>query len=293
MLVESWPLLIAAFSFGLLHALDADHVMAVSALLNIDEANAAPPKSKNLRALGRQRVLRFCARWALGHATVLIGAGLLLFGLGIALPQELQYVAEIAVALLLIGLGLYFFWQCWRQSLSWVGHRHGAIFHRHLHKEGHVEGHRDGHKEGHVEGHIDSHVDGHIEGHSDGHTSGHTSGHKEGHAAVAAHRDDGPSNLKLKQSHAPVMVGMVHGLAGSAPALALVPVMAQGQMVAAMVYLLVFSLAVIISMLVFGLGLGALQLHLQAKYQRVFIWHRQLMATFTVLLGGFWLSQVI
>ena len=79
------------FTLGLLHAFDADHVMAVSAL------STEKPSVK--------RTLRFSANWALGHSGVLIASGLLLFGLGLSLPEPLQIAAEASVGIMLIALG--------------------------------------------------------------------------------------------------------------------------------------------------------------------------------------------
>jgi hypothetical protein len=46
-----------------------------------------------------------------------------------------------------------------------------------------------------------------------------------------------------------------------------------------------------LSMLVFGSGLGSLQQYLQHKHVRLFMFSRYLVATAAILLGGFWLSQ--
>lgn len=58
--------------------------------------------------------------------------------------------------------------------------------------------------------------------------------------------------------HAPVLVGLVHGFAGSAPALAMLPATRSDPLVG-MAYLVVFSVGVSIGMLVVGLLLGSLQ----------------------------------
>ena len=57
------------------------------------------------------------------------------------------------------------------------------------------------------------------------------------------------------------MVGILHGFAGSAPApaLALVPVVAHGNIWSALVYLVLFSTGVMLAMLVFGLVFGSAQ----------------------------------
>jgi len=102
----------------------------------------------------------------------------------------------------------------------------------------------------------------------------------------------GESRLKSKKKF-PVMVGMLHGLAGSASALALVPVMTQGQLIVAVTYILVFSLGVLLSMLCFGLGLGIVQVKLQRISEKLFRWNQYLIAFVSVILGSYWLSQIV
>ena len=117
MLVEWLPSIALGFGLGLAHALDADHVMAVSALSN---------QRPSLR-----RSIRFSANWALGHSGVLLACGLALFALGVALPPALQQASEIAVGALLILLGLWCFWRFRQESIELQAHRHGDIVHTH------------------------------------------------------------------------------------------------------------------------------------------------------------------
>ena len=217
------------FALGLVHALDADHVMAVSVL-------------SNLRP-GFIKTLRYCTTWALGHGFVLLISGLLLFGLGIVIPESLVHLAEIMVGLFLIGMGFFCFWRFRRERIALVEHRHGEIKHRHWQIEG-----------------------------------------DQAHAR--AHADD-------KLSHAPVMVGMLHGFAGSAPALALVPVVAQGNLGSALGYLLLFSAGVMLAMLAFGLGFGAVQRHINQQSVAMMNRLRHVIAFSSVAVGGYWLSQAL
>ncbi|MCP5163378.1 MAG: sulfite exporter TauE/SafE family protein [Hahellaceae bacterium] len=230
MITASFSIMAVGFTLGLMHALDADHVMAVSTLSS--------------QKAGVMRTLRFCASWAIGHAGVLVTSGLLLFGLGWQLPASLQHVAELLVGLLLIGLGLYCFWRFRQQKLRLIQHSHDEITHYHWHVEGDVT--RRGHR-----------------------------------------------GFPNREGHAPVMVGVVHGLAGSAPALALVPAVSQGQLSWALIYLMVFSCGVMLSMLVFGLGLGTLQKYLKEKHLKWFHWQQHLIAGGSVILGGYWFSQAL
>jgi len=220
---ELFSLLSLGFMLGMMHALDADHVMAVSVL------------SVERPTLGR--TLRFSAHWAIGHSGVLLCSGIMLFGLGLAIPESLQRIAEIGVGVLLIVLGLWCFWGFRQRQLSLEQHRHGQVVHRHWHLAG----------------------DQHHQGHG-------------------------------RRGHAPVFVGMLHGLAGSAPAMALIPAVAQGQVGMAFGYLMLFSIGVMLSMVAFGLGWGSL---LQRFNDRLLGWSRRLVATSSIIIGSYWLSQAI
>lgn len=227
----------AGFGLGLVHAFDADHVMAVSALSS--------------KKPGILRTLRYSISWALGHGGVLLLSGLLLFGLGMQLPESVLHWAEASVGVLLIAIGLMCFWRFRQQKIQLVSHRHGSVVHTHWQISG--------------------------QGHGD---------HPQAHAVT-----DSTQPLTAGDKHAPVMVGVLHGLAGSAPALALVPVVTQGQFSTALGYLLVFSLGVTLAMASFGLGFGAVQHRLQRLSYRLFQASRYLVASGSVVLGGFWLSQ--
>jgi nickel/cobalt exporter len=233
MTIEMFSLLLMGLGLGLLHALDADHVMAVSALSN---------RKPSLR-----RTLKFSANWALGHGSVLILLGLLFFGLGIALPESIQKLAESSVGVLLIGLGLACFWQF---------HKENVVLNKHTHE----------------------HSNGSIE---------HT------HLHVHDHDKKIESSDQVKEAHTPVMVGILHGLAGSAPALALIPAMMQTSLWEAMGYLVLFSAGVLFSMVAFGLSFGLVQKKLQQKSIKVFNWSRKIIASAAVGIGFYWLSQAI
>ena len=89
MILEILPLIFLGFSLGLMHALDADHVMAVTALSN--------QKPSFLKTLW------FSANWAIGHGGVLLISGVLLFGLGLSIPASLQYVSVICLHCIMSG----------------------------------------------------------------------------------------------------------------------------------------------------------------------------------------------
>jgi len=226
-LISPWVMIGAGFSLGLVHALDADHVMAVSAL-------------SNRKKVSFLTTINYCLKWALGHGAVLMLVGLLFFGLGFELPASLLSIAEASVGVLLIVIGMFCLVRIRKQKLSLHVHQHGDVTHTHWLVQG-------------------------------------------------------DSKSKNHEAHTPTMVGMLHGLAGSAPALALVPLVSHGaaseQLGLAVVYLIVFSLGVLLAMALFGLGLGFAQQKLQTFNTRFFQWSQYLIASGSIILGGFWLSQ--
>ena len=220
-------LLALGFALGSMHALDADHVMAITALNNNKQVN-------------NWRILRFAMTWAIGHGAVLLTAGLLLWGFGWAIPETLQVVAELSIGVLLIGAGAWFFLKAYQQRLSLASHHHGGIQHSHWHHAG------DANSEGHGE-----------------------------------------------RDHQPLLVGLVHGLAGSAPALALVPAFTENGDWPAFSYLLLFSLGVMFAMVVACMSWRSVQNVLQKSHRRVYFWSRQLVAASAMLMGFYWLGQAV
>ena len=220
-------------SLGFVHALDADHVMAVSAL------SSQRRSQSNVLV----RSLRYCGFWALGHGAVLMLAALFLFGVGLHMPIALQQLAEQAVGLVLIAIGIILLRQLRSERLSLHRHRHGDIEHTHL---------------------VDH------------------------HGQIAHARLPGNSS-----SHFPVMVGVLHGLAGSAPALALVPVASGMNAWLAVAYVAIFSLSVLLGMLAVGVGLGGIQTFLAGRGSLALWRFRQLLGVLTVGFGAYWFGQAL
>jgi len=209
-LVEAGAWLGVAFALGLVHAFDADHVMAISVFASdrpADRVSRNTTGNISERALyrnGARRGIRAGLHWSGGHGFVLLVAGMALFGLGRMLPPDLSSLAERAVGLLMVGLGLYVF-------LDLARNRKHVHFHEHAGLPPHAHWH--------------SHAD------------------TERHPAGDRHRHE----------HAASMVGALHGLAGSAPILALLPAAARSPALG-LAYLLVFGLGVALAMaLVSGL----------------------------------------
>jgi nickel/cobalt exporter len=88
--------LLLGLLFGLLqgirHAFEPDHVIAVSTMMG--EARTA-----------RARVA-YAASWGLGHAAMLLLVGVILMFARAKLPARLDAIFELAVSLMLVGLGM-------------------------------------------------------------------------------------------------------------------------------------------------------------------------------------------
>ena len=85
------PLLLG-FALGLRHALDADHLVAMSTIVSREQ------RLPHAALLG--------ARWGLGHCLSLFGVGVAVVLLGIPLPEGLGHALELGVGGMLIALGV-------------------------------------------------------------------------------------------------------------------------------------------------------------------------------------------
>jgi ABC-type nickel/cobalt efflux system permease component RcnA len=162
-------LLALGFALGLRHALDVDHLVAVSTIVS---------ERRGLRDSWRVGAL-----WGAGHTVALFAVALVVISLRAEIPPALAHWLEIGVAAMLVGLGANLLWKLAR----------GATVHAHVHAHG---------DRVHVHPHLhDAHA------HQDEHD--YAIGHAH-HAHEAAHH---PAPLLGRRS---LLVGMMHGLAGSA-----------------------------------------------------------------------------
>ena len=175
------------FLLGVRHALDADHVAAVSTML------AQRPD------LRRSGFIGLC--WGCGHTAVLLAVGLSVLALKITIPDHVAQAFESIAGLMLVGLGAALAVTLYREQWHLHAHEHDGARHVHLHS----------------------------------HRLGGDHAHRHGW------RDSVP----------PLMVGMVHGLAGSA-ALMLVVLSAAHTVWEGMAYILLFGLGSILGMAALG-----------------------------------------
>src|SRR5678815_1802803 len=116
---------------GLRHALDTDHLAAVSTVL---------AQRPSLRASGLIGL-----SWGLGHTVVLLLIGAIVLVLQVQIPEPFALAAEFAVGLMLVLLGGMFGMRLVRERWHLHTHDHDGEEHIHLHSHALAENHRHGH----------------------------------------------------------------------------------------------------------------------------------------------------
>ncbi len=127
---ELLSLLGVGFLLGLRHALDTDHLAAVSTVL------AERPSLLASGAVGLS--------WGIGHTFTLLFVGSIVLISGLHIPDEFELIAESGVGILLIVLGASLALKLYRERWHVHRHRHDGAPHVHLHshQRQHDHGHR-------------------------------------------------------------------------------------------------------------------------------------------------------
>ena len=208
-MTDVFALLMLGFVLGMRHATDPDHVIAVTTIVAREKTPVAAT------AIG--------AAWGVGHTlTILIvGGGIIVFGW--VIPPRLGLSMEFSVGLMLVALGV--------ASLTVEARRITST--ASLHSAGHRHQHPHAHGD-YVHSHIHSHD-------------------PEAHSHAVEQTPQGWMDQRLGGIRAyrhlrPLIVGVVHGLAGSA-AIALMVLAAIRSPGWALAYLLVFGVGTIVGMM--------------------------------------------
>jgi ABC-type nickel/cobalt efflux system permease component RcnA len=111
------------FLLGMQHALEVDHVAAVSSIAARRD-NVAD-------------IVKHGLTWGLGHTLTLFAFAGAALALGQAIPDNLARPIETAVGVMLVGLGGHVLWRLWRDRVHFHKHRHedGTV---HLHAHSHA-----------------------------------------------------------------------------------------------------------------------------------------------------------
>ncbi|HEY6084352.1 MAG TPA: sulfite exporter TauE/SafE family protein [Nitrospira sp.] len=128
----SYPTVLSlGFLLGLRHALDTDHIAAVSTVL------AQRPSWRASSLIGFS--------WGLGHTLILLFVGAIVLVLGVSIPQPVAVGAEFAVGVMLVALGGILGVRMMREHWHLHSHEHDSIRHVHLHNHARVAGHAHAH----------------------------------------------------------------------------------------------------------------------------------------------------
>jgi sulfite exporter TauE/SafE len=115
------------FILGLRHALDSDHLAAVSTVL------AERPSWRASGLVGLS--------WGVGHTVVLLFVGAVVLVLRVPVPEPLALAAEGIVGIMLVVLGGLLGMKLIRERWHLHQHHHDGIRHVHFHSHRHSQGH--------------------------------------------------------------------------------------------------------------------------------------------------------
>ncbi len=223
-------LLLLGLLLGFRHATDADHVIAIATIVS------------------RQRTLRgsalIGAAWGVGHTLTILAVGGAIILFGVVIPPRLGLAMELAVGGMLVLLGVLTLTGMGRvirtAATPYAGGLPPALTHAHAHGP---------HPHDHPHAHGD-YVHRHSHGQGD-----REHGHGEDQTPLAA-LDAKLGGLAPYQWLRPLVVGIVHGLAGSA-AVALLVLTIVRDPVWGMVYLLLFGAGTVGGMMLITVVLSA------------------------------------
>jgi len=111
------------FLLGIQHALEADHIAAVSSIA--------------ARRNGVRDIVKHGLTWGLGHTLTLFAFAGTAILFGHAIPEHLTRPLETAVGIMLVGLGLNVLWRLWRDRVHFHKHGHGDGW-THIHVHSHA-----------------------------------------------------------------------------------------------------------------------------------------------------------
>ncbi|MGH7483822.1 MAG: sulfite exporter TauE/SafE family protein [Longimicrobiales bacterium] len=178
---DLFPLALA-FALGTAHALEADHLAAVSAFV--------------VSRPGARAALAFGTRWSIGHGGAVLAVGTMLIALRVSLPTDASRFLETLAGAALVLLGLWTLFGARRLRARRHRHSDGTL-HAHLH-----------------------------------------------------------GDQRHTHAHAVTGVGALHGLAGTAPAVALLPLTHAESALLGGGYLLFFAIGTALAMGLYALSAG-------------------------------------
>ncbi len=211
------------FLLGVKHALDADHIVAITTIVS--------------RTGSLLRSTLVGLSWGIGHTFTLFVAGFVVLVFKLTIPDKLALSMEFVVGLLLVLLGVPLI-------------RHLVVSRRHIHWHQHGDKH-------------------HLHGHS--------------HNDIPQHNH--------QHIRRPLLMGMVHGLAGSG-ALTILVLGTMSSVAQGLVFLLVFGVGSILGMMLFSGLIGFPFRFTARRSRRLNLWIRGVAGLVSVALGCVIMWQV-
>jgi len=174
---------------GMQHALEADHVAAVSSIA--------------ARESSAKKIVRQGVAWGIGHTVALLGGAGAVLVLGLNFGGQLAGWLEFGVGVMLVGLGGHVLYRLRRERIHFHIHAHDDKRHFHAHS------------------------------HADEKVRHELSGHEHDHSRRVPVR--------------PLLVGVTHGMAGSA-ALLILTTATRSTVADGLIYIAVFGVGSIVGM---------------------------------------------
>src|SRR5437899_3892968 len=226
-MLSFFSIIALGFFLGMRHATDPDHVIAVSTIV---------ARQRNIK-----RSALIGAFWGVGHTLtiLLVGAAIILFDL--VIPPRIGLSMELCVGLMLIILGLMNITSFLRSMSSPTLGSAVRDLESDLPASDHV--HAGDHSHADPSGVVHSHDDGHPHSHN-------------GEGTPVAYLDRTLGRVTAYQYARPLIIGIVHGLAGSA-AVALLVLTTIRNPYWSVAYLLIFGIGTIAGMMLITMSIAS------------------------------------
>jgi ABC-type nickel/cobalt efflux system permease component RcnA len=218
------------FVLGLKHALDADHLVAITTILS------------EKRGLFSSAIIG--AVWGLGHTAALLAVGIVVLLLQAQIPERVALVMEFAVAIMLVLLGANLLRKIFlSKELHMHAHQHGGHFHAHP------------------------------------------------HVHERAEADEPHTHHGLQVSGKPFLIGLVHGMAGSAALMLLVLATIPSPIIG-LLYIAIFGIGSVGGMLLMSAAISLPFAFTANKFLRLNFAVRALAGVFSIAFGIFMMYEI-
>ena len=229
-MISLLSIIAVGFFLGMRHATDPDHVIAVTTIVS---------RQRNLLKAAMTGIF-----WGIGHTLTIFVVGTIIIIFDVVIPARIGLSMELSVGLMLIVLGMLNIVSFVRsaRSISSQYQEDSEVVHRHPHSHG---------------DYVHSHVHGHA-------PETHPHSHQQ---TPLTWLDRLFGRIGLYQQLRPLVVGVVHGLAGSA-AVALLILTTIRNPHWAIVYLLVFGAGTVGGMMLITMSIASAFNFLGKKQER-------------------------